>query len=182
MVKINEYIDKYRLNISEDSFVTQEYSIKLVQIPLVSNVSKGDVAIQFLDWNKLTDLEIDSVSKVTALIKNKNIFRDVVNVNRLMPKQAMELIKEKISTYNQNINTYLVYIFSIKPSKTLEPNIDVFSTNTKYCFYDQTHDDYQYTEEWVSFVINIFENSKITVDEIKKAYNERKKYDISEYE
>ena len=182
MVKINEYIDKYRSNISDEVFVTQEYSIKLVQIPLVSNVSKSDIAIQFIDWNNLNDIEKESVSKITTLIKNKNIFRDVVNANRLMPRQAMELIKEKVDIYNQNINTALVYIFSIKPSKTLEPNVDPFSTNTKYCFYDQTHGDYQYTEEWVSFAINVLNNSKITIDEIKRLYKERKKIDISEYE
>lgn len=182
MVKINEFINKYRDSLSDDVYNSQEYSIKLVQIPVVSNASKNDIAIQFISWDKLTEEEKREVNKVTTLIKTKNIFRDMSNVDRLMPGMAVKKIKEKIKSYNQNINTYLVYIFSIKPSKAFESDKDAFETNTKYCYYDQTHDDYQYTYEWVEFVIDLISNSKLTIEDIKRLYQLKRKLDISEYE
>ena len=57
MSKINDFIDKFRDNLSNDIYATQEYSIKLVQIPIVSNTNKSDLAIQFLNWDKLSDEE-----------------------------------------------------------------------------------------------------------------------------
>ena len=182
MVKINDYIDKYRSNISDDIYNTQEYSIKLVQIPVVSNASKNDLAIQFVNWDKLSDEEKEEVNKLTTLVKTKTIFKNVINSDRLMPGQAKELIKEKIPRFNQNINTALVYIFSIKPSKKLESDKDPFETNTKYCYYDQTHDDYQYTYDWIEFVIDLLNNRKLTINEVNKLYKNRKKLDIQDYE
>jgi hypothetical protein len=64
----------------------------------------------------------------------------------------------------------------------LEPEKDVFDTNTKYCYYDQTHNDYQYTYEWVNFVVEILKESKLNIDEIKEMYKSRKKIDINDYE
>ena len=119
---------------------------------------------------------------IRRTIKNKTIFRNVINCDRLMPGQATKLIKKSVTSYNQNINTALVYIFSIKPSKKIESDKDPFDTNTKYCYYDQTHDDYQYTNEWVEFVISLFNNNKISIPKVNELYRNRKKIDISEYE
>jgi len=182
MVKINDYINKFREKIPEDIFNTQEYSIKLVQIPRLSNTSKSDLAIQFLNWDKLDESEKDAVTKVTTLVKKQTVYRDVSNLDKLMPGQAVKKIKETVPQYNLNINTYLVYIFSIKPSRKLEPEVDPFNTNTKYCYYDQTHDDYQYTSDWVDFVIDFLNNNKISIERIKELYKKRIKIDISEFE
>lgn len=182
MVKINEYIDMYRSNIADEIFNTQEYSIKLVQIPVVSSASKNDLSIQFVNWEKLDEEEKKEVNKLTTLIKNKTIFRDVINCDKLMPGHAVKLIKQKVDCYNQNINTALVYIFSIKPSKKLEPEKDPFDTNTKYCYYDQTHGDYQYTNEWIMFVTELFNKDELSISRVKELYKNRKKIDISDYE
>ena len=179
--KINEFIDKYRDSLSQDVYNTQEYSIKLVQVPIVSNTSRNDIAVQFLNWDKLSESEKEEVTKITTLIKNKNIFRNVGNIDRYMPKEVELKVKEKYPEFSININTYLVYIFSIKPSKSLEPYKDPFDTNTKYCFYDQAHKDHQYTDEWIEFVMHLL-NGKMTIAEIKKAYRQKNKFDISDYE
>ena len=95
MNKINEFINKYRDSLADDVYNSQEYSIKLVQIPVVSNASKNDIAIQFISWDKLTEEEKREVNKVTTLIKTKNIFRDMSNVDRLMPGMAVKKIKRQ---------------------------------------------------------------------------------------
>lgn len=182
MVRINEYIDKYRSNMSDEIFNTQEYSIKLVQIPVVANASKNDLAIQFLNWDNLDEKEREEVSKLTTIVKNKIVYKDVSNFDKYMPGQATNIIKEKIPEFNQSINTSLVFIFSVKPSKSYEPEIDPFETNTKYCYYDQTHRDYQYTKEWIDFVINLFTTKKLSLEEINSLYRDKKKLDIIDYE
>lgn len=57
-----------------------------------------------------------------------------------------------------------------------------FNTNSKYCIYDETHDDYLYTEKWIDFIMNILEKEKLTLNQIKEIYNKGEKLDINEYE
>jgi hypothetical protein len=40
------------------------------------------------------------------------------------------------------------------PSKSPNPE----KTDTKYCIYDKRHNDYGYTEEWVKFLIQTFDD------------------------
>ena len=91
-------------------------------------------------------------------------------------------VKEKYPKFNLNIHSYLTYIFSIKPSKKLEPTKDPFDTNTKYCYYDQTHKDYQYTNEWLEFIQKLFEENKLSIETIKELYKNKCKLEIQEYE
>lgn len=182
MIRINDFIDKFRDNLSTDVYGTQEYSIKLVQIPIISNTDKSDLAVQFLNWNNLSSDEKSEIEKITALVKSKTVIRSVTNADKMMPGIINKKIKEKYPNFNLNIHSYLTYIFSIKPSKKLESSKDPFDTNTKYCYYDQTHKDYQYTIEWLDFLNNMFFEDKLSIIKIKELYKNKEKLNIQEYE
>jgi hypothetical protein len=47
--ELRSYIDKYRTSLSDDVFNTQEYSIKLIQIPKISNTNRHDLAVEFVN-------------------------------------------------------------------------------------------------------------------------------------
>lgn len=113
MVKINDFIDTYRSCVPDYIFNKQEYSIKLVQIPLVSNTNKNDLAVQFVNWDKLEDTEKKEVSKITTLVKNKNNFIEVSNLEKMLPGKVKDIINKKYPKFSFNTNTYLTYIFSI---------------------------------------------------------------------
>lgn len=182
MSKINEFIDKFRDSLSTEIYSMQEYSIKLVQIPIISNTNKGDLAIQFLNWDKLTEDEKQEVERLTALVKNKTVIKSITNADKMLPGKINNKVKEKYPKFNLNIHSYLTYIFSIKPSKKLEPTKDPFDTNTKYCYYDQTHKDYQYTNEWLKFIEKLFEENKLSIETIKELYKNKCKLEIQEFE
>jgi hypothetical protein len=46
------------------------------------------------------------------------------------------------------------------PSKSPNPE----QTDTSYCIYDKRHNDYGYTEEWVSFLVKKFGDEKAYED------------------
>ena len=182
MQKINEFVDKFRDNIPIDVYNEQEYSVKLVQIPLVSNTNKGDLAIQFLNWKNLNEEQKEMVDKLTVIVKDNPIMKEVSNISKKMPGEIVKIIKEKEFNFNQNLHTALLYIFSIRPSKKFESNIDPFETNTEYCYYDQAHKDYQYTDKWIAFLENIFINNKLSINDIKSKYKNKEKLYIEDYE
>jgi hypothetical protein len=71
-------------------------------------------------------------------------------------------------------------LFSIRPIS--EESIDDFETNTKYCHYDELHNDYVYQNSWVDFLIKIINEKKIKKNIWKKKYKKRKKMDIRKFE
>ena len=62
MEEIREYIKKYRNSLDDSVFNSQEYSIKLIQIPKISNTNRNDVAIEFVRWDKLSDEDKEKIS------------------------------------------------------------------------------------------------------------------------
>ena len=69
MQDIKKYIDKYRTDLSQEIYDSQEYSIKLLQIPKVSNTNRSDLSVEFVNWNSLSDEDKNNYQKVSAIIK-----------------------------------------------------------------------------------------------------------------
>lgn len=76
----------------------------------------------------------------------------------------------------------MLYIFSIKPTKEDGENIDPFETNTKYCHYDEAHNDYLFKEEWNSFIIGNITSGMLTREIWKTNFDNKRKLDITRYE
>ena len=61
---------------------------------------------------------------------------------------------------------------------------DIFILAISYIFILalSTHKDYQYTNEWLEFILKLFEEEKLSIEEIKKLYKNKEKLEIQEYE
>ncbi len=72
MEEIRKYIKKYRNSLDDSVFNSQEYSIKLIQIPKISNTNRNDAAIEFVQWDKLSDEDKEKYQQqINAIIKEK---------------------------------------------------------------------------------------------------------------
>ncbi len=173
---IKSYIDNYRTSLVDDVYNAQEYSIKVIQIPKVSNTNKHDLAIEFV---REDELDTDTLESITAIIKNKRVVVEVKNVDGILPGQVVTKVRERINVdFVMHDHTCLRTIFSIRPrGKDPEPN----KTNVNYCVYDKTHRDYIYQEIWVDFIVKLFEVHRLTIEEIRRAYNAGEKWDINQY-
>jgi len=164
MQDIKQYIDNYKTNLSQDVYDSQEYSIKLVQIPKVSNTNRSDLAIEFVNWNSLNESDRAAYKKVTTIIKDKLIAIPVSNANLLKPGKVVEAVKEKTGVeINIANHTALWKAFKIRPSSKSESK---FSTIEKYCLFDEPHNDYLYTTEWVNFICNLVERYDFNTENI----------------
>lgn len=163
--EIKHFIEKYRLNIEESIFNTQEFSIKLIQVPKISNTKSNDLAIEFVNWNSVSDDDKENYEKIIALIKDKVQKTEVINPAKLKPSAVVNAVN---LSYHNNFNHYdhkcLLFVFSIKPTKEDGVNMDPFETNTKYCHYDEAHNDYLYKEEWIAFIIGNIISGNISRD------------------
>jgi hypothetical protein len=181
--EIKDFIEKYRLNIKESVFNTQEFSVKLIQLPKIANTNRNDLAIEFVNWNSISEDDRISYEKITALIKDKVQKTEVINPAKLKPGAIVTFVNEN---YQNNFNHYdhkcLLYIFSIKPTKEDGNNIDPFETNTKYCHYDEAHNDYLFQEEWSNFILSNITSGMLTREIWKTNFDNKIKLEISNYE
>ena len=166
---VREFVSKYRTNLDDTVFQSQEYSIKLIQIPKIANTNRQDAAIEFVRWDSVSEEDRGNYDKITALIKDKRTEVEGVNVDRLKPSKVCSEVNKLIKG---NINasyhhTLLWKIFEIRPSNDSD---DPFATNTDYCHYDDTHEDYVYQRKWVDFIANLFNHHGWDLDEIKNKH------------
>ncbi len=97
MREVFSYVERYRANLRDDVFKSQEYSIKLVQIPRISNTNRSDLAIEFVRWNELNEEDRKKYDKLHAIIKEKPIEKKAAKVVKLIASdQAGESTKSTL--------------------------------------------------------------------------------------
>lgn len=174
------YVRKYRNTLSDDVYNSQEYSVKLIQIPKISNTNKTDLAVEFVKWDELSCEDKEAYEKITAIVKDRKVTVEAANVGKLKPSGVVAEVMKlyPVSNCNMYTHTALVKLFEIRPYGDEE---DPFDTDARYCHYDEVHDDYVYTEEWVGFVVDLFQSKRITKERINVAYKLEEQWSITEF-
>ncbi|MGN8791795.1 DUF3644 domain-containing protein [Acidaminococcus fermentans] len=178
MRDLKNYIDKYKIELNQEVYDSQEYSIKFLLIPKVSNTNRKDMAVEFVNWNTIDAVDRENYQKITAIIKDKIVYKSASNINLLKPSNVIDEVNQKTgASLNMANHTCLWKAFGIRPERNSQ---DKFDTMEKYCLYDEPHDDYLYTNEWVNFIVNLIEKYKFNKDNIKERCET--KLDLKEYE
>lgn len=178
--EIRSYIEEYRSNLSADDFNSQEYSIKLIQIPKISNTNRNDIAMEFVRWDELDPKDQEKYLKLTAIIKDKRVVVEAKNAGKLRPGKVVEKVKEATQfDFNLYHHKCLYNIFSVRPPSN-DPNPE--NTITKFCHYDSVNMNYVYQESWVEFIAKLFEVYRLTKEKIRHAYKNDEKWDIDDYD
>jgi hypothetical protein len=170
LIDIKHYIDKYRSALTDEVYDSQKYSIKFLIIPKISNTNRGDLSIDFVKEDTLTE---EDYQTITAIIKDKIIKKEATNVGKHKPSKVCDTVNEAISDeFKISVSTHHPKICKFYKIKPLHKDDDPFNTNPKYCTYDEAHNDYVYTDEWIEFLINEFKVSpKEKYRQIKEAVN-----------
>ena len=170
--EIREYVENYRSSLTNEVFDSQEYSVKLIQIPKVANTNRNDLAIEFVRWSELSEEDRAHYEQLVAIIKDKVAKKEAANAGKLKPGDVIERVKDRCGIkINHHDHMCLYYVFSVRPIS--EENRDPFDTDTRYCHYDEPHNDYVYQELWVEFIVSVLD--RLAVEEIKEYYRSRER-------
>lgn len=176
---IRNYVEQYRSSLSHNVFDSQEYSIKLLQIPKISNTNRSDLAIEFVRWDSLSEEDREAFEKVAAIIKDKRVKVEGINVGKLKRDDVVERVREALpgTRFSGHTHTCLFHLLSIRPPSNAE---DPFDTNAAYCHYDEAHGDYLYQEEWPNLIVDLLQSGRFEVEQIHAAKRNNEKWDINE--
>lgn len=182
VIELKEFIEKFRGGIDEATFNAQEFSIKLISIPKVTNTGRNDLAVEFVNWKELSEEEKENYEKLIAIVKDKTLFKEGINPGKLKPGDVLLKLKEVSGKDLNHFDHRCLYtIFSIRPTGT-EKDIDAFNTDTGFCHYDEPHQDYVYQDTWVDFVSDILTFNILNKSQWTKAFKDGEKLDIKEYQ
>jgi hypothetical protein len=181
--EIKEFIENYRTSLDETIFNSQEFSIKLIQIPKITNTNRNDIAVEFVNWNSLSENDKKNYEKLAALVKDKVIKAEVINPGKLKPGKVIAEVNKKLSIkFNHTDHKYILAIFGIRPYNGFEINHNPFETNTKYCHFDEAHNDYLYQDSWVKFLVANIASGKLSREFWREKFGLKEKIDIKKYE
>ena len=182
IIELKTFIDNFRTSLSDEVFTTQEYSIKLIQMPKIANTNRNDLAVEFVNWNSISDADRENYEKVTAIIKDKVIKKEAINPGKRKPGEVVSKINSEIGfVINHYDHKCLYCCFNIRPASANDID-DPFDTNTNYCHYDEAHDDYIFQDEWAELIIKSINNGNLTKQMWKSKFNKRQSFEITEFE
>jgi hypothetical protein len=182
--QIRKFIETYRAGVPGDIYNSQEYSVKLIILPKVSNTSKKDLAVEFVRYDSLTDDEKAEYDRLVALVKDKRVVHEAANVGRLKPSEVTRQVKAaRTGDFNQHDHTCFWTVFRIRPRNAdIEAGgTDPFETNTSYCHYDEPHNDFVYTQAWVDFIVRVLDEDLLSLTTVRDYYKEEADLDIQKY-
>tara|TARA_Y100000780_G_scaffold28812_1_gene23553 strand:- start:1205 stop:2290 length:1086 start_codon:yes stop_codon:yes gene_type:complete len=174
------FVEKYRNTLDDDTYNSPEYSIKLIQIPKITNTNRADAAVEFVRWDALNDEDKAAYEQLTVIIKDKTVRIEAANVGRLKPSEVVKKVNEGLAgkRITQNLHTTLYKIFQIRPPNGAE---DPFDTNAEFCLYDETHNDYVYQDAWVHFLIHFMQAGALDAAALRKIERSGEKLNIEQY-
>jgi len=163
-----EFIRQYRSTLDPGIHTSGKYAFKAFLIQVANHPSQDALAIQFMNYEKLTEQEKADVDKFVIAVKYKQppiANADTIRARDVCKRVQAEFGNPKVARGSKQIDKYNLgwhvkcwAHFKIRPSSgSAKPE----QTDTKYCIYDKRHNDYGYTNEWVSLLIEKFKDNKL---------------------
>lgn len=180
LADIVSFVEKFRNKLDDDTYNSQAYSIKLIQIPKISNTNRADAAVEFVKWDALSDEDRAAYEKLNVIIKDKTVKVEAANVGRLKPSEVVRKVNEGLNgkSITQNLHTTLYKVFEIRPANGAD---DPFETEAEFCLYDEPHSDYVYQEAWVSFLIHFMQTTELSAPDLRKKERDGEKLLVEKF-
>lgn len=180
LADIVSFVEKYRNNLSDDVYNSLEYSIKLIQIPKITNTNRADAAIEFVKWDELSDDDKAAYDQISVIIKDKRVTVEGSNVKRIKPTEVVNRVNDTLGDESLTLNLHVVLykLFRVRPPNGAD---DPFDTNSEFCLYDEPHNDYVYQEAWVEYLVHFFQATELTPADLRKMGKQGERLDVEKY-
>jgi hypothetical protein len=162
------FIEQYRSSLDPGVFASGKYAFKAFLIQVANHPSQDALAIQFKNYDKLTEQEKADVGQLVALVKYKVV--PVANADRLRAGEVCRCVQKAlgdtkfmrghraVSKYSLDWLRRCWLHFKVRPPRgSANPE----QAEPRYCIYDKLHNDYSYTEAWVSLLIEKFKDDAL---------------------
>jgi len=159
---VKSFLDEYRSNLSDTVKNSLNYSFKVFLIPKVGrHEQSSDVAIEFIKYDPSKPGEQERYKNLLVAIKEKQVPMVGFSANQVC-KKVFDALQSKMPKdwkfrpSAQHVRCWK-YFKVRPPSNSSTPE----KTEQKFCFYNPAFKMYEYTGEWVNFLIVQLKNNEI---------------------
>lgn len=180
LAEIVSFVEKYRNTLDDDVFNSQEYSIKLIQIPKISNTNRADAAVEFVRWDQLSDEDKAAYEQLTVIIKDKTVKIEAANVGKLKPSEVVRRVNKNLNgkAITSNLHVTLYKLFEARPPNGSD---DPFDTIAEFCLYDEAHNDYVYQDAWVDFLSHFIQTTDLSPTDLRAMERNGEKLSVEQH-
>jgi hypothetical protein len=147
---VSEYIQRFRGELPSTILNSMKYSFSVFLVPRVANrASAADAAVQFVNVNEASAEELERLTRLNVLIREKHI--PIANLDMFKPSQVVAKVAEKLQRrFGMGTHTQAWKYYAVRPNSGA-PN--PAATKSQFCVYDPAHSDYLYTQAWIDFLV-----------------------------
>lgn len=147
---VTDYVQRFRSSLSADIWESLQYSYKVFILPKTGNHAKSsELAMEFINVSELDEQTRETYERIVTLLKTRERAMDFPGARK--PGAVAKEVKRQLGMgFETNDHTRCWKYFHVRPPTGAT---DKAKTDIRYCHYDEPHDDYVYTDEWVTFLV-----------------------------
>lgn len=147
---VADYVEKFRGRLPSTVLNSMKYSFNVFLVPRVAGrMSASDVAVEFVKVDEASPEELDRLSKLNVLIREKHI--PIANVDLFKPGQVVAEVRGRVPfRFTMANHTDAWRHYGVRPPSH-DPNPE--QTTADFCVYDTAHRDYLYTKAWIERLV-----------------------------
>lgn len=139
---VRHYMETFRNDLSDEIVESQKYRVRAFLVPKLGNHAKSsDIAVEFINVDKLSEDELASYEQGVAFIKG------IENPFKLRPSKVVEEVAKKISGFNMPLHTKCWKFYDARPAETQK------GFKGEYSRFVEGFEGYLYSSQWVKFLI-----------------------------
>ncbi|GIH21360.1 DUF3644 domain-containing protein [Rugosimonospora africana] len=155
--RLRDFFIDYRTRLDEGVLNDQAFEMRIEIVQKRSPKSEADLAVSFVREDDLTSEELNAYKELErvgrVILRDKD--RDVANFGWMKPSAASAAIQARLAVrFSPSAEFPRAWrYYKVRPNKT-GLGKQRSKTIGKYCRYDEAHDDYLYSQEYVDFIVS----------------------------
>jgi len=144
---LKEYVESFYGSLTDEVFQDERFSFRVYLIPKIANHRQSsDAAFEFVKVDRNNPEDMDQLRKI-ALIRDRHV--PVANPGKLRPGAVVREVASRLGkTFNMHTHRQAWSFYKVH-----KPGLSAEGCNVKYCQFDDAHQDYVFTTDWVEFLV-----------------------------
>jgi hypothetical protein len=146
---VTEYVERFRGGLPAAVLNSMKYSFNVFLVPKLANrKSAADASVQFINVNEASPEEIERLTRLNVLIREKHI--PIANLDMFKPGKVVASVAAKLPRpFTIGTHTLAWKHYAVRPQTGAQ---NPTATKSQFCVYDPAHSDYLYTQAWIDFL------------------------------
>lgn len=147
--EVRAFIESFRADLPNDVLESTKFALNVFLIPKIANrKSAADLSVEFVPYDASKPEEMESLTQVTALIKERQV--SVASKGLLRPGEIVEELSKRLPfKVTMTTHTRAWKHYGVRP---LSGDPNPARTTPKFCVYDELARSYGYTTQWLEFL------------------------------